>query len=114
MALISACQNGIYLTFKTLINFLKANLYRYNPDFGKYGFAQLPGNASTSWPGILANNPYTGAVEPYTGRLNISDFIADLMVPQMELLAYKYESEIMWCDCGVSNFLRFFNAHLFL
>lgn len=73
----------------------------YNPDFGPYGFAQLPGNTSTSWPGILARNPYTGAEEPYTGRLNISDFITDLMVPQMELLAYEYDTEIMWCDCGV-------------
>lgn len=76
----------------------------YNPDFGPYGFAQLPGNASTSWPGILAVNPYTGKEEPYTGRLNISDFITDLMVPQMELLAYEYETEIMWCDCGVSHY----------
>ncbi|KAH6684291.1 putative alpha-L-fucosidase [Halenospora varia] len=75
----------------------------YNPDFGPYGFAQLPGNASTSWPGILAVNPYTGEEEPYTGRLDISDFITDLMVPQMELLAYEYETEIMWCDCGAAN-----------
>ncbi|TVY19356.1 Plasma alpha-L-fucosidase [Lachnellula arida] len=75
----------------------------YNPDFGPYGFAQWPENTSTSWPGILARNPYTGEEEPYTGRLNISDFITDLMVPQMELLAYEYETEIMWCDCGAAN-----------
>jgi len=74
----------------------------YNPDYAPYGFAQFPGNASTTWPGILANNPYTGEVEPYTGRTNISDFITDLMVPQMEMLAYEYETDIMWCDCGVS------------
>lgn len=75
----------------------------YNPDFAPYGFAQGPGNSSLSWPGILARNPYTGETEPYTGRLNISDFITDLMVPQMELLAYEYETEIMWCDCGVKS-----------
>lgn len=75
----------------------------YNPDFGPYGFAQADGNASTSWPGILATNPYTGETEPYTGRLNISDFIEDLMVPQMEMLAYDYSTEIMWCDCGAAN-----------
>ncbi|RDW68604.1 putative alpha-L-fucosidase [Coleophoma crateriformis] len=74
----------------------------YNPYFGPYGFAQSPGNASTSWPGILANNPYTGEVEPYTGMLNISDFIVDLMVPQMEILT-AMGSEIMWCDCGAAN-----------
>lgn len=75
----------------------------YNPDYAPYGFAQFPGNKSTTWPGIIANNPYTGAVEPYTGRTNISDFIVDLMLPQMETLAYTYETEIMWCDAGASN-----------
>lgn len=88
----------------------------YNPDFAPYGFAQTADPGSVSWPGILANNPYTGEVEPYTGRLNISDFIDDLMVPQMELLAYEYETDIMWCDCGVSlscpSFLLFSFSNL--
>lgn len=48
-------------------------------------------------------NPYTGLDEPYTGATNVSDFIADLMVPQMEILAYNYETDIMWCDCGTAN-----------
>lgn len=75
----------------------------FNPDFGPYGFAQLPGNSSTSWPGIIARNPYTGLEEPYTGRLPIDDFITDLMVPQMEILAYNYSTDILWCDCGAAN-----------
>lgn len=25
------------------------------------------------------------------------------MVPQMEILAYDYDTEIMWCDCGAAN-----------
>lgn len=75
----------------------------YNPTYAPYGFAQAEGNASTSWPGILATNPYTGETEPYTGLVNVSDFITDLMVPQMEILAYNYETEIMWCDCGAAN-----------
>ena len=77
----------------------------FNPDFGPYGFAQQPGNASTSWPGIIARNPYTGLEEPYTGRIPgaVNDFISDLMVPQMELLAYQYSTDIMWCDCGAAN-----------
>ncbi|KAI9740399.1 MAG: hypothetical protein M1834_004979 [Cirrosporium novae-zelandiae] len=75
----------------------------YNPDFGPYGFAQSTGNASTSWPGILAVNPYTNITEPYTGRIPVSDFITDLMVPQMNILAYNYSTEIMWCDCGAAN-----------
>lgn len=75
----------------------------FNPDFGPYGFAQLPGNTSTTWPGIIARNPYTGLDEPYTGRLPIDDFITDLMVPQMEILAYNYSTDILWCDCGAAN-----------
>lgn len=75
----------------------------YNPDFGPYGFAQNEGNASTSWPGILATNQYTGETEPYTGHVPVADFIADLMVPQQEILAYDYETDIMWCDCGAAN-----------
>ncbi|KAL1875614.1 hypothetical protein Plec18167_005550 [Paecilomyces lecythidis] len=75
----------------------------FNPDFGPYGFASGTGNASNSWPGIIARNPYTDLNEPYTGRLPINDFIADLMVPQMEILAYNYSTDIMWCDCGAAN-----------
>ncbi|GAB7354128.1 hypothetical protein MBLNU459_g4691t1 [Dothideomycetes sp. NU459] len=75
----------------------------FNPDFGPYGYAQLPGNSSTTWPGILARNPYTGETEPYTGRLPIDDFISDLMVPQMETLAFDYSTDIIWCDAGAAN-----------
>ena len=74
-----------------------------NPDFGPYGFDVSASPNSISWPGILAQNPYTGATEPYTGRTRIGDYIADLMVPQMETLAYAYGTDIMWCDCGQAN-----------
>ncbi|EOO00144.1 putative tissue alpha-l-fucosidase protein [Phaeoacremonium minimum UCRPA7] len=75
----------------------------FNPDFGQYGFNQFPTNTTVSWPGIPAKNPYTGVEEPYTGRVPVTDFIADLMVPQMEILAYNYSTDIMWCDCGAAN-----------
>lgn len=75
----------------------------FNPDFGPYGFAELPGNTSTSWPGIIARNPYTGLNEPYTGRIPVTDFITDVMVPQMTILAHNYSTDIMWCDCGAAN-----------
>lgn len=75
----------------------------YNPDFGPYGFDQLPTPSTVSWPGILATNPYTGEEESYTGHIPVDDFIADLMVPQMETLAYTYGTDIMWCDCGAAN-----------
>lgn len=76
----------------------------FNPDFGPYGFLQYADQPSgTSWTGFPAYNPYTGAIEPYTGRIPIGDFIEDLMVPQMETLAYKYQTDIMWCDAGAAN-----------
>ena len=77
----------------------------FNPSFAPYGFAQYgperPGG--TTHPGIIARNPYTNLTEPYTGWFPVDDFITDIMVPQMDILAYEYESDIMWCDAGASN-----------
>ncbi|CAK7210330.1 hypothetical protein SCUCBS95973_000742 [Sporothrix curviconia] len=68
----------------------------FNPDFGPYGFGR--------WLGQLAHNPFTGAVEPYTGKTAVTaegyDYVRDLQIPQMETLAYTYETDILWCDCG--------------
>lgn len=75
----------------------------FNPDWAPYGFTQFDRVTSTSHPGIIARNPYTNKTEPYTGRVPIDDFITDLMVPQMETLAYKYNTDIMWCDAGAAN-----------
>ncbi|KAI2469123.1 glycoside hydrolase family 29 protein [Annulohypoxylon bovei var. microspora] len=88
----------------------------FNPDFGPYGFdqfdpAQVPG--TTSWPGVAAANPYTGALEPYTGRVPAGDFLADVMLPQMNALAYDYGTDIMWCDCGAANATAEFAASWF-
>ncbi|KAH7324684.1 alpha-L-fucosidase [Stachybotrys elegans] len=85
----------------------------FNPDWGKYGFTQFDRVTSTSHPGIIARNPYTGLEEPYTGRLPIGDFISDLMVPQMETLVYTYGSDIIWCDAGASNGTDVFAAEWF-
>ncbi|KAJ7151032.1 glycoside hydrolase family 29 protein [Mycena filopes] len=69
----------------------------FSPDYAKYGFS--------SWPGGLAHNAFnvSPALEPYTGRLNISDYIDDLQLPQMIDLAVTYDTEIMWCDIGGPN-----------
>ncbi|TFK33558.1 glycoside hydrolase family 29 protein [Crucibulum laeve] len=68
----------------------------FNPDYAKYGFG--------SWPGGLAHNAFNGSqLEPYTGRLNISDYLEDLQLPHMLDLATKYDTEIMWCDIGGPN-----------
>jgi hypothetical protein len=61
---------------------------RFNPYFSKYGFG--------SWPGGLAHNAFNASeLEPYTGILNISDYIEDLQYPQMLSLALDYDTEIM-------------------
>ncbi|KUI59361.1 Tissue alpha-L-fucosidase [Cytospora mali] len=75
----------------------------YNPDFGPYGFKQHDTVKSTSWLGMLATNPFTNLTEPYTGKVPTENFIDDLQYPQMETLAYKYGSDIMWCDAGTAN-----------
>ncbi|KAJ7660033.1 glycoside hydrolase family 29 protein [Mycena rosella] len=72
-------------------------LLSFSPDYAKHGFAQ--------WPGGLAHNAFnvSPALEPYTGRLNISDYLEDLQLPQMVDLAVTYDTEIMWCDIGGPN-----------
>ncbi|KAJ3995121.1 glycoside hydrolase family 29 protein [Lentinula boryana] len=69
----------------------------FNPDYAKYGFGE--------WPGGLARNPFntTPTFEPYTGHLDISDYIEDLQYPHMLTLATQYNTEIMWCDIGGPN-----------
>ncbi|KAI3319793.1 glycoside hydrolase family 29 protein [Xylariaceae sp. AK1471] len=85
----------------------------YNPDFGPYGFDQLPASSvpgTNSWPGVPARNPYTNLIEPYTGHVPVSDFIADVILPQMNILARDYETDIMWCDIGAANATAIFAA----
>ncbi|CAJ2508536.1 Uu.00g135620.m01.CDS01 [Anthostomella pinea] len=85
----------------------------YNPDFGPYGFDQFNSSsvpATNSWPGVLAKNPYTGVEEPYTGHVPVVDFLENLMLPQMETLAYEYDIDIMWCDIGGPNITAPFAA----
>ncbi|KAG9312282.1 glycoside hydrolase family 29 protein [Chiua virens] len=68
----------------------------FNPYYAPYGFDRFPGG--------LARHPFDDSqVEPYTGMLEISDYIQDLVYPQMLSLALDYESEIMWCDIGGPN-----------
>lgn len=68
----------------------------FNPDYAKYGF--------DVWPGGLAHNAFNSSqLEPYTGRLEIADYLDDLQLPQMLELVTTYESEIMWCDIGGPN-----------
>jgi hypothetical protein len=43
-----------------------------------------------------AHNPFNKSqVEPYTGRLEINDYLRDLQLPQMIDVVEKYEAELM-------------------
>ncbi|KAL0955485.1 hypothetical protein HGRIS_001725 [Hohenbuehelia grisea] len=68
----------------------------FNPDYAKYGFGP--------WPGGLAHNAFNSTeIEPYTGYVNVTDYIDDLQYPHMLDLALRYDTEIMWCDIGGPN-----------
>ncbi|EIW76353.1 glycoside hydrolase family 29 protein [Coniophora puteana RWD-64-598 SS2] len=78
----------------------------FSPDYAPYGF--------DTWPGGLARNVFNQSeVEPYTGRLPIKDYLADLQLPQMVTLAEEYDTEIMWCDISSANLTRQFAQHYF-
>lgn len=79
----------------------------FHPDYKGLGFG--------SWPGGNATNPFTNETLPYAGYVPVDDFVADLIVPEMEILALdeRYETEIMWCDIGGPNDTARFAAEWF-
>ena len=66
----------------------------FNPAYKKYGFA--------SWPGGNATNPYTNVTLPYTGFVEVDDYLEDVVLPSMNTLA-AMGTEILWCDIGGPN-----------
>jgi alpha-L-fucosidase len=62
----------------------------FNPAWKPYGFS--------AWPGGPPKNPYTNEVIPYTGFVEVEDFVTDIQLPQMRTLADEYGIDIMWCD----------------
>lgn len=77
----------------------------YNPKYTTYAYSSGGG-----FPGGPPTNPYTGEVLTYTGYVEVDDFIQDIQLPQQEVLAYDYDTEIMWCDiAGSAN-----NATIFV
>ena len=68
--------------------------HRFSPDYAPYG--------QDSWPGGLAHSAFNSSkIEPYTGRLDISDYLEDLQLPQMLDLAELYDTEIMVRFCSL-------------
>ncbi|EJT97025.1 glycoside hydrolase [Dacryopinax primogenitus] len=73
----------------------------FNPDYQKYGIDRFPGG--------LSMHPFKAATwEEYTGRLPIDDYLWDLQLAQMRILAQEYKTEIMWCDIGGPNLTHVF------
>ncbi|RDW72240.1 alpha-L-fucosidase [Coleophoma crateriformis] len=66
----------------------------FNPAYGPYGRERCPGKNAT--------NPYTNQTLPYTGFVEVEDFLQDLMLPQMKSLA-AMGTDIIWCDLGGAN-----------
>ncbi|KUJ24113.1 glycoside hydrolase [Mollisia scopiformis] len=66
----------------------------FNPAYKEYGFG--------SWPGGNATNPYTNKTLPYTGFVEVNDYVPDVILPEMNALA-DMGTEIMWCDIGGPN-----------
>ncbi|KUL84718.1 hypothetical protein ZTR_07609 [Talaromyces verruculosus] len=70
----------------------------YNPAYAEYAITWGGG-----FPGGPPVNPYTNKTIPYTGYVPVNDFVTDIQLPQMQQLAYQYETELMWCDIGGAN-----------
>ncbi|THY27539.1 glycoside hydrolase [Aureobasidium pullulans] len=81
----------------------------FHPDYKKYGFGEADG---AGWPGGNATNPYTNETLPYTGYVAVEDFVSDLILPEMQILA-QMGTEIMWCDIGGPNLTAEFSAEYF-
>ncbi|KAH7071544.1 glycoside hydrolase superfamily [Paraphoma chrysanthemicola] len=64
----------------------------FHPDYK--GFA--------SWPGGNATNPFTNVTLPYTGYVPVSDYVNEIVLPEMRALA-AMGAEVMWCDIGGPN-----------
>ncbi|OCL03917.1 glycoside hydrolase family 29 protein [Glonium stellatum] len=76
----------------------------FHPDYKKYGFGE--------WPGGNATNPFTNETLPYTGYVPVSDYLTDIIMPEMNTLA-SMGIEIMWCDIGGPNRTAEFAASWF-
>lgn len=76
----------------------------FHPDYAAIGFGQ--------WPGGNATNPYSNVTEPYTGYVQVEDYINDKMLPEMQALA-AMGTEMVWCDIGGPNATIEFAAEFF-
>jgi alpha-L-fucosidase len=76
----------------------------FNPAYHNYGFGL--------WPGGNATNPDPNATLPYTGFVDVQDYVADVILREMNTLA-EMGTEIMWCDIGGPNMTAEFASNWF-
>ncbi|KAK8864116.1 hypothetical protein IAR55_001362 [Kwoniella newhampshirensis] len=66
----------------------------WNPEYAKYGREMFRGGEP--------HNPFKPE--------EVSDYIEDIQLEQMRILAKDYETDIMWCDIGLANHSSAFAA----
>jgi alpha-L-fucosidase len=81
---------------------------------GKHLLSTLSGPSTdvATRPGGNATNPYTNQTLPYTGFVPVTDYVSDVILPEMRTLA-SMGTEIMWCDIGGPNLTAEFAAEYF-
>jgi alpha-L-fucosidase len=87
---------------RDLVGELFAADRRYTPQIHPGVYYSLPEwyNPADPWLGHGPQNPYTGQPVPYTGYRPVTNYVTDLVVPQMKELINKYRPDVMWCDIG--------------
>ena len=81
----------------------------FNPLYSRYGRINFVSHllhcriafTECRQPGGMAHNPYhPNDTEPYTGYRPADDYIEDIQLAQMRILARDYKTDLMWCDVG--------------
>ncbi|KAK6440978.1 hypothetical protein LTR95_002801 [Oleoguttula sp. CCFEE 5521] len=76
----------------------------YSPAYKEYGF--------NAWAGGNASNPYTNQTLPYTGFVEVNEYVPDVILPEMRTLS-NMGTEIMFCDIGGPNLTAMWAAEWF-
>lgn len=67
----------------------------YNPDYAHYGWERFSG-------GLPSDVFHPGEHEPYTGWHSVEDYVENMQLEQMRILA-EMGTDIMWCDVSLGS-----------
>ncbi|KAJ6436538.1 glycoside hydrolase [Purpureocillium lavendulum] len=101
-------RNSVKLgPMRDLLGELFAAAKQYHPEIHRGTYFSVPEfytpaspqNSGLGWHFYLGapKNAYTGKEVPYTGFVQ-NEFISGIQLPQMNILANDYDTELMWCD----------------